>query len=338
MSEKKLEYKGEVPEKNGGVYSCDKVQLLFRLRYDMAQTLLDQIARQCWFEYEHWESRRCGTYRNQFRIVCRDGNSYWLGVGLVMYGKGRPADNAKLEFNPNKVGRERSLLWLQEQLWSLCKVRDPCTLKQWDLACDWSQPREWYSLRKDARLYEETAYSRANRTQYVGARNAPGRCKLYNKQLEAGLDEPMTRLELTVPGLAAAAEVAALWPVVYRLADVQGNAEIAALNDTDRFIFATLLDAPDRITELGRRKRERMAALLENARYRVEFDAAAYGQILRQVAQYCERPPANNPDALPRWEWQGVEPEWQPLECFPYERAQRVDKNRNVKGAGKDAE
>ena len=47
----------------------------------------------------------------------------------------------------------------------------------------------------------------------------------------------MTRLEITVPGLATAADVARLWPVVYRLHDVQGTVEMAALNDTDRFYF-----------------------------------------------------------------------------------------------------
>lgn len=100
--------------------------------------------------------------------------SYWLGVGMVAYGKSRPSDTAKLEFNPNKVGGERSLLWLLRQLWSRAKLREGCEVKQWDLACDWPEPREWYSLRKDARLYEEVMRSKADRTQYLGERNKPG--------------------------------------------------------------------------------------------------------------------------------------------------------------------
>ena len=198
---------------------------------------------------------------------------------MVAYGKSRPSDTAKAEFNPNKVGDDRPLRWLLRCLWKRARLVEPCTVKQWDLACDWPHPREWYSLRKDARLYEETTRSAADRTQYVGARNAPGRCKLYNKQLESHLETPTTRLEITVPGLAGPREVAALWPTVYRLQDVQGTAEVAALNDTDRFIFATLLDAPDRVNELGRRKRQKMAELLDRCRYRVAFDAAAYDRI-----------------------------------------------------------
>lgn len=145
MSQEKIKYKRPVEEKTGGVYSCDKIQLVYRLRFGEGQELLDQMARQGWFEYDHWESRKFGTYRNQFSVKCgADGKlSYWLGVGMVAYGKSRPSDTAKLEFNPNKVGGERSLLWLLRQLWSRAKLREGCEVKQWDLACDWPEPREW---------------------------------------------------------------------------------------------------------------------------------------------------------------------------------------------------
>ena len=81
----------------GGVYSCDKIQLVYRLRFGEGQELLDQMARQGWFEYDHWESRKFGTYRNQFSVKCgADGKlSYWLGVGMVAYGKSRPSDTEK---------------------------------------------------------------------------------------------------------------------------------------------------------------------------------------------------------------------------------------------------
>ena len=47
--------------KGGEVYSCDKVQMLFRLRYTTAQELLDALACTVWIEFDHWESRRPGT-------------------------------------------------------------------------------------------------------------------------------------------------------------------------------------------------------------------------------------------------------------------------------------
>ena len=316
----KISYRDETRAADGGIYSCDKVQLVCRLRMGTAQGLLDELGAAQWLNFDHWTSYKYGTYRNQFRILCGEQGerSFWLGVGMVAYGKSRPSDTAKLEFNPNKVGDERGLCWLLRCLWKRARLVEPCTVKQWDLACDWPHPREWYSLRKDARLYEETTRSAADRTQYVGARNAPGRCKLYNKQLESHLDTPTTRLEITVPGLAGPREVAALWPTVYRLQDVQGTAEVAALNDTDRFIFATLLDAPDRVNELGRRKRQKMAELLDRCRYRVAFDAAAYDRVLRAVTRWGERPP-DDPDGgdRPRWDWPGVDSEYRPEVWWP---------------------
>lgn len=320
MYRDKISYRDGQRAADGGTYSCDKIQLVFRLRMGMAQDLLCALGAAQWLTYDHWESHKYGTYRNQFRIVCDSDRSYWLGVGMVAYGKSRPAENAKLEFNPNKVGGERGLLWLLRCLWQRARLVEPCTIKQWDLACDWPHPREWYSLRKDARLYEEHRRSSTDRTQYVGARNAPGRCKLYNKQAESDLADPLTRLEITVPGLARAPQVAAMWPVVYRLQDVQGSAEIAALNDTDRFIFATLLDAPDRLNELGRRKREKMAALLEKSGYRVPFDPAAYDGVFHAVMRWGERPAADPQGRdLPRWDWPGYDPEFQPTCVWPDE-------------------
>lgn len=308
-----LEYDGAVSGAGGATYSCDKMQLIFRLRRDEPQRLLDTLAAALWLEFDHWASYRFGTYRNQFRIVCGDGVSFWLGVGLVGDGKSRPDCSCKVEFNPNKVGRARQLRWLLRQLWHRASLVEPCRCKQWDLAVDWPEPREWYTLAKDARLYEEYRASRADRTQYAGTRNRPGRCKLYNKQVESGLAAPMTRLELTVGGLATAAQVAALWPVVYRLRDVQASAEVAALNDTDRFILATLLDAPDRLQELGRRKRQKFAGLLHASGYRVALDVAAYDAVLRGVTAWTQ-PPAPDCDGLDRaaWEWVGCDPAYRP--------------------------
>lgn len=253
----KISYRDETRAADGATYSCDKIQLVFRLRMGMGQEVLNDLGTAQWLNFDHWTSYKYGTYRNQFRVLCgpEGDRSFWLGVGMVAFGKSRPSDTCKVEFNPDKVGGERALHWLLRRLWGRARLVEPCTVKQWDLACDWPHPREWYSLRKDARLYED-------------------------------LDSPMTRLEITVAGLAGPHEVAALWPTVYRLQDVQGTAEVAALNDTDRFIFATLLDAPDRLNELGRRKRQKMQALLDRCQYRVAFDAAAYGRVLRAVVRW----------------------------------------------------
>ena len=284
---------------SGEVYSCDKLQLRYRFRRGDAQHLLDQIARQGWLPFEHWESLRMGTFRHQFRVLVGAQDSFWFGVGLNSYSTGRPGESAKLEFNPNKVGTSRQLLWLLRQVQLLALEWD---IKQWDLACDYPVPRRDMVLVKDARLYEEYAHSADDRTQYIGQRNEPGRCKLYNKQLELKLPEPLTRLEMTIGGTAKVADIVEAWPKVYKMQDVQTSPEVAALNDTDRFILRTLMDSPERIKELSRRKRAKMAALLDGMQYEVRPDAAA----IDRVARYAHSLPAEaatqyNPGALPGW-------------------------------------
>lgn len=307
----RLRYAAQAQARDGGTYSCDKVQQTFRLRYGEAQGLLDALGRAGWLTLEHWESRRPGTYGHQFRVCLPEGRSFWLGVGLCEYGKARRGDNCKLEYNPNKVWPERALLWVLVQCWTRARLVEPCTLKAWDLAIDWPGLRQDYRLRKDARVYEERKASAADWTQYCGQRNAPGRCKLYNKQLEAGLADPVTRLEITLGGLWGPQEVRAVWPVVYRLVNAQTGPDVAALNDTDRFILATLLDAPERVRELGRRKGQRMAALLDSLGGPVQLDERAYSKVLAFVARLMERP-ADLDGARAQWEWHGQGPDWVP--------------------------
>lgn len=283
----------------GETYSCDKLLLRYRFRRGDAQQLLDTIAQQGWLTFEHWESMRMGTFRHQFRFLVGAEDSFWLGVGLNSYTQGRAGENAKLEFNPNKVGGSRSLLWLLRRVQILALEWD---LKQWDLAVDYPTERRDMVLVKDARLYEEFSHSADDRTQYVGQRNEPGRCKLYNKQVELRLPEPLTRLEITVGGATKVADIVDMWPKVYKMCDAQISPEVAALNDTDRFILRTLMDYPERIRELSRRKRQKMAALLDEMQYEVRPDAAA----IERVARYAHDLPgdaatAYNPGANPGW-------------------------------------
>lgn len=319
----KLQYAVTGHAHDGGTYSCDKVQQVFRLRFGEGQRLLDEMARAGWVEFEHWESRRPGTYRNQFRVLLEGERSFWLGVGLNQYGKAKPTDGCKLEYNPNKVWGERALHWLLAQCWDRSSVVEPCRLKAWDLAVDWPEPRERYRLRKDARVYEERTASATDCTQYVGQRNAPGRCKLYNKQLEAGLADACTRLEITLDGATRAQDVPQVWPVVYRLGDYQTTAESARLTDTDRFILLTLLDAPDRVRELGRRKAQRMQALLDDARRRVEFDPKAFAPVAAFVEK-LKLPPQDRKAGVPRWEWHGQPDGWIHPDKDPWKAARCV--------------
>ena len=190
-----MKYLLQAAGRRGAIYSCDKLVLGFKALGRNAQHLLDWLGGPLAPEFSRWESRRLGTFRDQFSISCTGGGTFWLGVGLNTAGA--PDWKAiRLEFNPNKVGDTPEF----SRVWSCllgCTV-GRTRLVRWDLAVDFPVPLESCVLVKDRRLYEEVRHSAADRTQYLGQRNSSGRCKLYNKQLEQGLPEPLTRIELTL--------------------------------------------------------------------------------------------------------------------------------------------
>lgn len=276
---------------HGEVYSLDKLVVTFQLhslsREDTGkQRLLDEIAGRLLLQYDHWISGKIGTYHDQFRIKCPDGESFYLGVGLN--GGRLPDNSARVEFNPNKVGSTWELAVVYNACWRISAGR--VTIKQYDLAIDYPVPREDVAMLKDARLYEERRRSDADRTQYVGQRNAPGRCKLYNKQLEQGLPDPLTRLELTIGFEDSPPERAARYmpAVVSTRGTVQTEMELPRLTDTDLFILTTLAREPERINELGRRKREALRPWVEVVNQPLRFDTQAYGTVFRALLDFLQ--------------------------------------------------
>jgi len=280
------------------VYSIDKIVQNFTLRHGEGQRVLDKIAGCAPLVYKHWTSAKPGSYKEQFSFEVETGGSFWAGIGLNTFGKAEWA-SCRLEWNPNKVGFTRELAFVHGLLAGHAKRSE---IKQFDLAVDIPVERSAAVLVKDGRLYEETTRSADDRTQYAGQRNAPGRVKLYNKTREAGLCENVTRVELTIAGTDLEAEgpewpeVRKRWPRVLLLTRSSEALAAAKLTGTDKFIFKTLLDAPERLPELGRRMRKKFEALLLTAGGPLEFDPVAFGKIVeilaenRELLASCERP------------------------------------------------
>ena len=299
-----LLYTWKTGAKDGSIYSIDKLLIDFALAYRNSQAVLDGVAALAWVEFSHWSTHKMGAFRDQFTFSLSGGRSFWLGVGLNGPG-GLNTGRARLEFNPNKVGQSRELRWVYNLCFDACGAKPfPVVLRRWDLAIDLPGDRCEFELLKDGRLYEEHRRSVSDRTQYLGKRNAPGRCKLYNKTLESGLSVAVTRLELTLDGIECSPDdVASLWPHVLRVPRVvQLGAEWLGLNDTDRFILRTLWQQPERLGELGRRKRDKLAPLVA-AGGMIELDAAALGRCLDELAGWTKRrPECDPPQYCGRWE------------------------------------
>ncbi|MFQ9701876.1 MAG: hypothetical protein ACLR0U_04885 [Enterocloster clostridioformis] len=87
-------------------------------------------------------------------------------------------------------------------------------IKRWDLAVDVPYGRDCVQLIKDNRKYSQFYKSAQDFTEYLGCMSAPGRVKVYNKQIEAGLDYPLTRIEVTLDSLDYI-DCYRCWPNVY---------------------------------------------------------------------------------------------------------------------------
>lgn len=144
-------------------------------------------------------SNRFGTYMNNFNILLVDSRgekaSFFLGV--ILNSGSDKVEQWKLEFNPNKV---LPCPFFKKMLGLLKKYTVPSRvkLKSWDLSIDIPLNRANVSLVRDNRMYQMITKSVNDRTEYLGARQTHGFCKLYNKTVESGLDYELTRFEITL--------------------------------------------------------------------------------------------------------------------------------------------
>ena len=229
---------------------------------------------------------KIGTFKHQFTFECGRGNSFWLGLGLNS-SSGPPANRVRLEFNPNKVGWDYQFRKVFNRV-RACSVGSPLVVR-FDLAVDIPVLRRNCYLLKDNRIYEEYRNSWDDRTQYVGARNKSGRCKLYNKQIESKLSHPLSRFKITLSGEDIPYHKAVeLMPKVLILDDLQLCFSGEKLSDTDAFILRTVLDSPDRLTELHRYKKKKIACILDKYTRSLTLDNACYNEIIASLAVFSQ--------------------------------------------------
>lgn len=234
-------------------------------------------------EVIHWDSFKPGTFRDQFSIRMVSGVSFWIGIALN--GSSVSKSRCRLEANPNKVGQE-PVFW--EMLDLLNSLTRPVTryVKRFDLAIDIPVPRVNCFLIKDRRMYIERRHG-VEFTQYLGAKSSRvGRVKLYNKQAECELEEPLTRLELTLDLQTSYANVN--WPAVYYLEQKELDLSGIRLTDTDRFILRMILQGHGSLAELGRKTKKKMALLVDQQAKKVEISKMDYEVILKQVQTYVQ--------------------------------------------------
>ena len=267
--------------------SVDNIVLDLYISAPAARTalmkLLDALPVHYAVEVTHWNSFHIGTFREQFTIAHQDGTSFWLGAALN--GKTTEWGRVRLDFNPNKVAQHTAfqtlLLFLVRNTRPMHRI-----IKRFDLAIDIPVDRFDCFLVKDSRAYSERRHGQ-EWTQYLGAKSSTvGRVKLYNKTVEARLNYPLTRLELTLDPATAYDDIS--FPLVYAIHTAQIGVDEFKATDTERFILGALLNGYGSLKMLGRKTRAKMEHLLELYVKRVEISKSEYAAILSQIYRYTQ--------------------------------------------------
>lgn len=233
-------------------------------------------------EVTHWNSFKMGSFKEQFSIHFQDSNSFWLGVALN--GRKPEYGRVRADFNPNKVSEHEVFQLLFGYLVENTRPMHR-TIRRYDLAVDIPVLRQDAFLVKDSRAYIERRHGQ-EWTQYLGAKSSTvGRVKLYNKTVEADLNYPLTRLEMTLDPATPYEKVN--FPTTYFIDDYQLCFSGQKATDTERFIINALLAGCGTLDQLGRGTREKVKKLLSDYVKSVEIGREQYEQVIRQVKAYA---------------------------------------------------
>lgn len=271
-----------------------------RVKTEDIQRFLNSVRYDLRFEY--WESKTFFSYRHNFKVICDNQNTFWIGLERNSNTSEKYQKDVTLEFNPSKVGDDLTFLSVYKRFFDM-KVS--LTVKRFDLALDVPIARDRCYLVKDYRTYQEYRNSSSDLTQYLGQRNSGGFCKLYNKAKELKIDNyDLTRFEITIDWKDSEyGKTLCMIPKIYILDDFQVGFN---LNGTDKVLLISCLQDMSLVDELPRRKKEKIRELLENNSLILQLDELKYNTILSQVNEYAkgilEFSPLNNSSRLsPLW-------------------------------------
>lgn len=216
-------------------------------------------------------------YRNMWTIIYGE-STLTLAIGFNGTKK-EQALNGFLEFNPNKCMQDMYCAYDLVYILSRCVE---CSVVRFDLAIDIPYERDIVHMRKDGRKYELHQKSKSDRTEYLGQRNKPGRCKLYNKQLESDLEHPLTRFEVTLGETTNILEqVNKYVPEVWT--DTGQKGMLFDLKDTDRVLCELIRDSVDAeyyLRQMSKYMRKRIEPYVIGQDARLKFDIDSIKRIV----------------------------------------------------------
>lgn len=269
---------------NGYTYSIDmltlkgsyKPEVLADLPFPASVPFLNEfVHRLCvggsHWEYQHYDSFTFLTYRDLW-VVTTDRGVVKFFFGFRGYDSSG-ANSWKIQFNPNKLFPDDYLLELVR--W-VCRNSALPRISSFDAACDLPFARSRCFMIKDKRKYQLVMNSPEDKTEYLGCRGQSGFCKLYNKQIESKLPEPLTRFEVSAvlesdDSIMDVKSISDGLPVVWCLND-QLSFDEYSISGSDLVILRHCLECPDSFSLLGRVKGKKIKDLISQCARRVDFD------------------------------------------------------------------
>lgn len=276
-----VEYWKKSIDKNKYIYSCDMLRLAFTIREDSVGELRMHLCNPTKAYIKEFPINFTEfKYRNMWNLSY-GSSTMTLGIGFNGTRKEQAFDGF-IEFNPNKCMSDKLCSYDLAFILSRCVDVE---VKRYDLAIDIPYDRELVHMRKDCRKYELHQKSYADRTEYLGQRNNPGRVKLYNKQLESELDFPLTRLEITLGGLNdIGVQLDKYLPEVWT--DVSQKEIVFDLKDTDRVLCELIRDSADPeyyFRQLSYHMRKKLEPYIICGDAKLVFDTKCVESILTEI-------------------------------------------------------
>lgn len=284
-----LNYYKPLKTADGLTLSIDKAVIDYKLNgppaLDALADFLDMLPIRMAVSTKTWSSFRWASFRENCTISFHDGNSFWLGVGLN--NTKTEYTRTRLEFNPNKCAHHAAFLSVLAFLNGHTRSMHTAT-KRFDLAVDVAVERHNAKLIEDKRIYSERRHGK-EWTEYLGSKSSTvGRCKLYNKQVEAGLPYPLTRLEVTLDPTRPFDDLP--WPKAYYIQNQQIGMEELSINDTERYILSALLAGFGSTKALCRKTREKMDRLMTHYVHDITISPHEYAEILFNLSSFLRYP------------------------------------------------
>lgn len=285
-------------EHSNMIYSIDKLRIKAYITYEKYNNL-DFYLRTYFGNNikRHWISNRIMDFRYNWQIEVGEGKTFYFGFchnsEQKISERFEPEYNLTIEFNPNKVRKDKILMHILglSGIWYV---------RRYDLAIDLKiNILDIIFDKSGKRKFKIDSNGMDDRTIYIGVEGDKF-IKIYNKKKESKLNitGDLTRVEITREVDDFKINDIVLWHYDNYFPDLYLNEYVYSLSDydkkeKDKILYAVLYAVQNgySMNDLTRTYRKRIKELLQGG-YQIKFDSKIANQVLRSTifSYFLENP------------------------------------------------